>query len=391
MGKTRICEQIGVQGDDSDPLVSPRIIAGTARHYTTISDSRPVDTINNNTINPSELSEVASTGRAKNSTQVTKTKSKSKSKSKSVSLQLRAAFATLAEIHLRSDISQLSFVTVNLSRKGSIKIVSEGGAPAYSKKVKRRFRNGLATGGLNLRQKPDFFLALEDSKDGSQHAHIIMRHHPDDEPVLKKMLRVEAKEDKNAVQFKTEYRLWLDAEPGSMAWQMNELDLMHDMAHGTDYGVYRRLGIRKGRVRFYRLMQVDGGAADYISKELGNALKGNPDALRLVIEGDIKARAKEIYKERYELKKHIKKKPNTIPQPATTQHLNLSRPSTSAVVESGDELSDEELFLIIEELENADAFADPVPPLQTSAAADPGDAPKSALDAIIEVQGLNRD
>jgi len=300
MTKTRICEHDSAQTKIENHPVSPRLLRAIARNLTTVSDCTPVDTYNSNTINVFEVPEAPSGGRDKSASFKTVTKGRS------VNLLFRASFLALAELHLQMGESQLSFVTVNLSQCDSFRIVSEGGAPAYAKKLRRRIQQKLTTGKQRLLQKPNFFLALEDSADGSKHVHIIMRHHPDDQPLLNSILRKEAADHDNAVQFKAEYRLWLDAEPGSAAWQANELDWLHDRGHGADYCVYRRMGINRGKVDFYRLMPVDAGAADYISKELERALKGNPDASRLYIDTELRSRAKMILEGRYKLKRDMK-------------------------------------------------------------------------------------
>lgn len=299
MSKTRINRQKQPQSELLDQPINPRLIKGVARHYTTLSYGRPVDTGNNNTIDPEELLEVVSEGRDKSSKQVAKTKSKS------VNLLLRAAFAALEEAHLQLEKSQLTFITVNLSRNASCEAANGGGATYYGEKLKRKFKRTLTTGKSKLLQKPRFFLVLENSKDGSLHAHLLMQHHPDDLEVLNKMLRKDTENHDNAVLFQTEYKLWLDAAPGSYEWHRNVLDYDTDQEQCP----YPYIGTNKrgGEWCFYRIMPVDAGAADYISKELGKALYDGLDASRMYIDKDIRSRAKIIYSEAYKLKQSIKK------------------------------------------------------------------------------------
>lgn len=299
VSKTRINRQKQPQPELLEQPVSPRLIKGVAKLFTTLSYDRPVDTGNNNTINPEELLEVVSEGRDKSGTQ------KVKSKSKSVNLLLRAAFAALKEVHLSLESSQLTFVTVNLSRKASLEVENGGGAAYYGEMLKRKFKRALTTGKLKLLQKPSLFLVLENSKDGSLHAHIIMQHHPDDVAVLNKILRKGTDNHDNAVLFQTEYKLWLDANPGSCAWHRNVLDYDTDKVQCP----YPHIGTdKRGREwRFYRIMPVDAGAADYISKELGKPLCDDLGASRMYIDKDIRSRAKVVYNEAYKLKQSIKK------------------------------------------------------------------------------------
>ena len=297
MDKTRISAQMDLERELADLSVNPRLQRALEKWDATITDYSPVDTYNPNIVDPSELVSVGSLGRTKNRNQVTK--------AKSVNLLLRAAFAALAEIHLQSQKSQLSFVTVNLSRSESARLAYGGGAASYGKKLKRRFAERLKSAPLQFSQKPDFFLVLEDSSDGSLHSHIIMRHHPDDVPELDAMLRKDTEGHGSAVRFQTDFRLWLDAAPGSLSWQVNELEL----EEYPDLCSYPLLGVnRHGQERFYRIQPVDAGAADYISKELELAIKGNPEANRLFIEGRVKTRARQIYTERYALKRMRKQR-----------------------------------------------------------------------------------
>jgi hypothetical protein len=298
MKKTRISEHISQDVNTSNDPISPRLMRGIARHTTTVSDCRPVDTYNNNIINPTEVPEVPSKGRDRN------TSFEIKTKAKSVNLQLRAAFAALAEIHLQAQLSQLSFITVNLSQRDSRIIVNGGGAPFYAARIKRKIQNKLATGKRNPLLKPSFFLALEDSKDGSKHAHIVMHHHPDDQKLIASLLRKEAANHDNAVQFKTEYKLWLDAEPGSDLWELNELE-RDDYLELCSYPLKGQN--KHGQERFYRMTPVDAGVADYISKELEQTLQDNPAASRLYIDADLRSRSRQILDERYKLKRDLKR------------------------------------------------------------------------------------
>ena len=233
----------------------------------TLSTGLPVDTNNSNIISSDSLKPINK--KDKKAAQI-KVKNHN---NKSVSFDLRSLFLAIAEINGLNPSARLAFVTVNLSMKVSRKLLanSKKATKSYAINLNNRFKAGLRTKGLHLKEQPSFFLVLEDSRDKSLHAHIIISHHPDDKDTLNKMFRKDTANHNNDVVFQYEYRLWLNALPDSDAWMRNELDLEYDQHHQQDdkLCIYPGRAFNKhGQERFYTDVPVDIGSADYMSKDL---------------------------------------------------------------------------------------------------------------------------
>ncbi len=303
MKDVRISKKNNADEIDIPEVPNPRLLRAGVKQYSTFSDFRPVDTYNTTLINPDVIPQLPDSTHKKRTLNINKSTGEVTNKrtgARAVSFVLRSAFAALEEAHRKSPLSQLSSITVNFDQTQSDLIVSgnasKAGAAYYGNKLRDRFKRGMPKQKLFLHEETRFFLTIEDSKDGSLHANIVMRHHPDDVNTIRQMLKVEAKGDKNAVMLKTEYELWLDAEPGSELWQLNELEL-NDYPELCSYPLKKKN--KQGFERFYRLISVDSGIADYISKELDKPLCDLSASQRLFIDGDTKSRAAELYEERF--------------------------------------------------------------------------------------------
>jgi|GEM_PF-4967969 len=305
MSGMRISKQNINTENDAPAAPNPRLLKAGEKQYSTFSDLRPVDTYNTKVINADLLPELHDPTHKQGTFKVDKNTGEITQKRNgalAVSFYLRSAFAAIEEVHVESSCSQLSSITVNFDHEQSDRMVegnaSKKGATFYSNKLITRFKRGMPKRGLFLQEQPRFMVTLEDSVDGSLHANIIMRHHPEDERAIREMLKVEAKDDNNAVSLKTEYELWLDAAPGAELWQLNEME----RDEYPELCSYPLLGTNKhGQKRFYRMTPVDSGMADYMSKELNNLLRSLSAGTRLSMDSETKKRAAEIYKERYKV------------------------------------------------------------------------------------------
>lgn len=189
------------------------------------------------------------------------------------------------------------------------------------------------------------------------------------------MLKVNAKDDKNAVCIRDEYELWLEADEGSDLYQLNKLELGLEIKRkrkiklGLEPEDYPELCSyphkkkdKHGRIRFYRLVPVDSGIADYISKDLNKPSDKLEGAARIAMDSKTKSRAAELYKERFRstqqfhkeglpaaIEAHRQAQANRdteaeqpVPATVTKSPQNCLKPDAKAELESGMERAFEE-------------------------------------------------
>jgi len=162
----------------------------------------------------------------------------------------------------------LAAITVNLNliESTSLTMQVKSAATVYGDRVRDRLKA--------LPRLPRFFAALEDSADGSLHAHICMAYHPDDQLFIKKALKIDTAGSPSAIHWKTEYREYepdpvqgdIDREMDREREAATRLGLDDDdMDTAEPYSLYNECDARG---RYYRLMPIDVGWADYLSKHL---------------------------------------------------------------------------------------------------------------------------
>ncbi|HCR99163.1 MULTISPECIES: hypothetical protein [Halomonas] len=169
----------------------------------------------------------------------------------------------------RADGWKLAAITVNLPFLRSLALTSQKKGPATA------YGDAIAGRLSYLHRQPRFFLTLEDSKDETLHAHICMAYHPDDQVTIRQALRLDAASNNASIMFRHEYRQYEpDPTQGDIDREMDEAREAARAAGIPDdegepeepcslYQLYdQRLN------RYYRMMPIDIGWADYLSKEL---------------------------------------------------------------------------------------------------------------------------
>lgn len=173
----------------------------------------------------------------------------------SVSPELRAYYAVLHDLReCYPDNCRLAFVTLNFSATVALQLASRANkesrplATIYGKRVTRSLREAVIPAA--------FFAVIEDSGGHSRadrhsnpfsglHAHILIAYHVDDEHSLKALFR----RDKNATD-------------NGMVWQQTYQQTWKGRGKADDFPLLNNKGKR------YRMARVNGGVADYISKDL---------------------------------------------------------------------------------------------------------------------------
>jgi len=297
-------------------IANPLIMAALAKLDNPIFSVIPVgvSTSTNTTVISTE-----STLRIKHPSKSKAPEKKSKRSKIFISYHFRSLLHALAEIQALNSLASLSYITVNLSQAHSIDLLTSRRTPAkaYAYKLKRRFKAGLKTKRLHLKEQPNFFFILEESKDQSLHCHILMSHHPDDKALLNQMLRKEAADHKNAVQFKSEYKRehkLNQFHTNKIEFELSEIDREQDKTEGTDYFRYSEIIDDKPPSALLRL---DSGVADYMSKEAGKPFTKSLEAYnreaaskgrKFYAQKNIVKRAKVIYEEAYREQQELDKK-----------------------------------------------------------------------------------
>ncbi len=344
----RIRKQKGAVRRSGQSDENPAIMRALAKRTGTLSDFTPVDTLNTPIIDYNRLQFLPAPSHKK---AVQWLQQKNGKGARAYSFVLRSAYAALE--HARRDRPGfvLNHITVNFDHVQSEAIIvgnsKHAGAAYYCDKLIRRFKRGLPKQGIKLQELPQLSVSLEDSSDGSLHAHIIIVYYRDDKDALNTMLRIEAKQHDNAVMFQDTYRQWLDVprkdpvgyrarsyvERLREVNELNHIDLEYDREYksrGEDREplcVYPRMGINKhGRVGFYRNAPIDAGVADYLCKELDKPVSGSTRATRLSMDGATKSAAAKIYKERYEQVKQSKEMQVPEEEPGVTQTDAVASP-----------------------------------------------------------------
>lgn len=306
---------------------APAIMRALVKRYATFSDLTPVDTLNTPQIDYNKLNDLSDPTHKKTVQWQYKDEDK-KSGARAYSYVLRSAYAALKHAKRKGPELVINHITVNLdhvqSEATKVGNAKHAGAAFYGDKIKNRFKNGLPKQGIALREAPQFILSMEDSKDGSNHVHIVIVYHKDDRGALNAMLRIEAKSDDNAVMFQNTYKQYLDVpqadpypdlstgETKSYLQRLSEVNELNRIDRKYDK-IYRRRGedreplcvyphwVKKGgQLVFYRHAPIDAGIVDYISKELDKKVQGFPRATRLFMDGETKREAAKIYKSRHE-------------------------------------------------------------------------------------------
>ena len=292
MSKARVCGKNADSSNAEESPENPAIMRFLDRRVTTFSTNQPVDTFNSLIPDPNEYPEIGRKGSKKPHTFVRR---------KAVDYQLRSAFDVLKMESLQDENLALRFATINLSDKHSKRYIEQG-ATEYGVNLTKRFKRSLPD--TPAEQMPRFIAVLESSANRTLHAHLIILFRIEDEAKIKDILYKEAKYHTSSVSLTDTYRRWLDAEPGSEKWELNELDIE---TFPQDCR-YRHIGVNPaGEKRFYGVWELDTGAVDYMSKEIHIPLPGGMNTKKSYIDKVTKMRAKQYYDKVINYAKGIKK------------------------------------------------------------------------------------
>jgi len=110
-----------------------------------------------------------------------------------------------------------------------------------------------------LSYKPEFIAVLEEAK-GQLHAHLLIGYPKGQEETIQELLRQDSQSRRNGVLMSQSFRRWSRARPGSVEFDLEELDREEGKAN------FPTLGVRGSFSGYYRNCSVDAGWLDYLTK-----------------------------------------------------------------------------------------------------------------------------